>query len=296
MLLGVSFLIVAALICGVAVCLFATHKVVLGRAWPASERVSIDAINHQQWDGLLNRYVDSSGDVDYGRWKATPDDLRLLNDYLESLSRADPSRESKREARLAFWTNAYNAVTVQGILREYPTPSIQDHVSHWLGFNIWRDLLLQVGAQQYSLGEIEHSILRKMDEPRIHFAIVCGSRGCPVLRKEAYEPKRMESQLQENARQFFADPTKFSYDRDRKLIQLSPILDWYAKDFGQNDEERLKKIAPYLPEDAARELSHGTDVKLTYPSYDWRLNEKASQPEEPPLPPDPPDQSEEPPP
>jgi hypothetical protein len=32
-----------------------------------------------------------------------------------------------------------------------------------------------LGNKKYSLEEIEHEILRKMNEPRIHFAINCAS-------------------------------------------------------------------------------------------------------------------------
>jgi hypothetical protein len=40
----------------------------------------------------------------------------------------------------------------------------------------------------YSLDAIEHGILRKaFQEPRVHFAIVCGSRSCPDLRPEPFE-------------------------------------------------------------------------------------------------------------
>jgi hypothetical protein len=36
-----------------------------------------------------------------------------------SLSRAEPAAEASRKARLAFWINAYNALTARGILRDY---------------------------------------------------------------------------------------------------------------------------------------------------------------------------------
>lgn len=268
-------------------------QVILGRAWPETELVSIDAIDHRQWDELLHRYVDAAGDVDYAGWKATPGDLGALDEYLNGLSRAEPSLEANRGARLAFWTNAYNAVAVRGVLREYPTKSIQDHVSRLMGFNIWRDLLLQVGTHRYSLGDIEHAVLRKMEEPRIHFAIVCGFRGCPALRKEAYDPGRLESQLRENTSRFFADPSKFSYDMEQRRFRVSPILDWYAEDFGRDEAERLKAIAPYLPDEAARDLARKPGLKLTYPAYDWSLNDQAARSAEAPLPPDAPVAEEE---
>jgi len=260
-------------------------KVILGKAWPESELVSIDEVDHGRWDELLHRHVDAAGGVDYAGWKASREDMEALDTYLRDLSRANPELAATLQAKLAFWTNAYNAVTVRGILREYPTKSIRNHVSRLLGYDIWRDLLLQVGTQRYSLGEMEHAILRKMDDPRIHFAIVCGSKGCPVLRKEAYDPGRMEDQLRENASRFFADPTKFSYDPETRSFRMSPILDWYAEDFGHDDAERMKAIAPYLPDPASRDMARQPGIKLSYPDYDWGLNDQSTQTREPPLPP-----------
>jgi hypothetical protein len=258
-------------------------KIMLGRNWPASDRVALDRISHEAWDVLVQRYVDSAGGVDYAHWQASIADVATLDEYLAELSRADPASAAPRAAQLAFWINAYNAVTIRGILREYPTSSIQNHVS-WLGrYNIWRDLLLIVGPRTYSLGQIEHDILRPLNEPRIHFAIVCASRGCPRLRDRAYTPSNLEAQLQENAIAFFSDPSKLDFDSATGRLKLSPILKWYAADFGTTPTERLQKIAAYMPDGVARELSARRDMQIEYLDYDWRLNEQIRLSSDPPL-------------
>ena len=44
-------------------------------------------------------------------------------------------------------------------------------------------------------------MLRKeFRDPRVHFAIVCASLGCPVLRGEAYVPVQLEAQLDDQVR------------------------------------------------------------------------------------------------
>ena len=103
--------------------------VLVGREWPASERIAIGDVSHQAWDDLLRGYVDPDGLVDYASWKQSTEDVRRLENYLAALSQADERREATSSQRLAYWINAYNAVTVQGILREYPTSSIQNHVA-----------------------------------------------------------------------------------------------------------------------------------------------------------------------
>lgn len=256
--------------------------VLVGRDWLAAERVAMGEVSHQTWDELLQRYVDADGLVDYAGWKQSVEDSRRLEDYLATLSRVDEARDATTTERLAFWINAYNAVTVRGILREYPTTSIQNHVARVWGFNIWRDLKLIVGDSRYSLGNIEHAILRKMNEPRIHFAIVCASRGCPRLLNEAYSAERLEEQLSRNTVAFFADPTKCSVDAEQNELQLSPILDWFAADFGTSTPAMSQRIADWLPE-SAQVIARSKDVRVKYLDYDWNLNDQATA--GPPLPP-----------
>ena len=260
-----------------------SHPTVLvGCTWPTTERVAMGDVSHQAWDELLRRYVDADGLVDYTGWKQSSEDVQRLDDYLATLSRADEARDTTAEHRLAFWINAYNAVTVRGILREYPTTSIQNHVARVWGYNLWRDLKLIVRDRRYSLGEIEHAVLRRMNEPRIHFAIVCASRGCPRLLNEAYSAERLEEQLSRNTLAFFADPTKCSVDAAQNELSLSPILNWFAADFGASTPAVLQRIADWMPE-SAQAVAQSKDVRVKYLEYDWSLNDQATS--GPPLPP-----------
>ena len=208
-------------------------------------------------------------------WLDSTNDLQLLDQYLAQLSQANPKAAASTPAKLAFWINAYNAVTVRGILREYPTRSIRDHQSKTFGYKIWHDLLLTVGGQGYSLHQMEHEILRPMGEPRIHFAIVCASIGCPPLLNAAYTAQDLETQLTSNSKRFFADPTKFSVTAQGEL-RLSKILQWFPKDFGPNQAAQLQTIAPYLPTSEAQNLAKSGRARIGYLEYDWRLNDQAS--------------------
>ena len=279
-----ALLVVATVIALTATAWRLSRPVVLvGREWPASERIAIGDVSHQAWDELLRRYVDPDGLVDYASWKQSTEGVRRLDDYLAALSQADERREATSSQRLAFWINAYNAVTVRGILREYPTTSIQNHVSRAWGYNLWRDLKLIVGDRRVSLGEIEHAVLRPMSEPRIHFAIVCASRGCPRLLNEAYSAERLDEQLHRNTLAFFADPTKCSADEARHELHLSPILTWYAADFGSSTPAVLQRIADWLPE-PAQAVARLPNARVSYLDYDWTLNDQATA--MPPLPPE----------
>ncbi len=238
----------------------------------AGQQLPLSAIDHSAWDALLKRYVDDRGMVDYRSWKASAGDSRALDAYLNHLSHS--SGQGSREEKLAFWINAYNAVTIKGILQEYPTTSIRNHTAKLFGYNIWKNLKLIVGGKPTSLDEMEHQILRKMGEPRIHFAIVCASIGCPRLLAEAYLPDRLDGQLTLNSQSFFADPSKFRYDAARRTIQISPIMKWFGEDFGGNQAAQLKRIAAYLPDQAAQSLAASRSAAVSYLDYDWGLNDR----------------------
>lgn len=250
------------------------EPVVVGRVWPDDQRLSLDHIDHRAWAALLERYVDEQGQVDYARWHDARDDRLALEDYLTSLSRAEPEQPASRASRLAFGINAYNALTIHGILREYPTDSIRRHTPRLVGYHIWKDLHLVIGDVRYSLEDIEHQMLRPLGEPRIHFAIVCASRGCPPLSREPYVPARLDDQLATAAGRFFADATKFRAEPAAGTFYLSPILKWFAADFGTDAPGRLRTIAPYLPDDASRRLAEAGTAAVVYLEYDWSLNDQ----------------------
>ena len=245
----------------------------LGQLWSPTEHISLNDVDHSAWDDLLGRYVTAEGLVDYRGLKASDDDTAALRGYLAQLSRVDPQKAASPEATLAFWINAYNAVTVEGIRREYPTSSIKNHVG-LVGYNIWDDLLLRVGGKTYSLNAIEHEILRKLGEPRIHFAIVCASIGCPRLLNEAYVAARLDEQLTDNARHFFGQTRNFRVDPSANTVYLSSILSWFDTDFGPTRAAQLERVARYLPDDAAREAAADPGVTVSYLDYDWNLNEQ----------------------
>ncbi len=239
-----------------------------------SRVVPLDAVGHSVWDRLLKKYVDKQGMVDYAAWKASDADRAALQDYLATLSAADPAGETSKSGRLAFWINAYNALTVYGILKEYPTSSIRNHTAKVLGYNIWDDLLLPVGSRNYSLNQIEHEILRKLGEPRIHFAIVCASVGCPRLLNEAYTPAKLEEQLVANTRDFFARKRNFQADLASRRVRVSAILDWFGEDFGATPQKGLAGLSQYMPNEATRKLIAGEDFSVSFLEYDWSLNEQ----------------------
>ncbi|MDE2505818.1 MAG: DUF547 domain-containing protein [Planctomycetota bacterium] len=250
----------------------ADSKVHVGRQCNQQDRPSLAEVDHSTFDSLLRKYVDDRGLVGYARWKASADDLGALDDYLARAGCVDLKKVAPKSAQLAYWINLYNALTLKGIIREYPTSSIRNHTAKLGGYNVWKDLLVWVDGQQLSLDAIEHSILRKMGEPRIHLAVVCASRGCPTLWNRAYSAEDLDGQLTANGRRFLARPENFQAQGGSKEVRISKLFEWYGTDFAATPVGQLKALAAMLP--AGTEWVTQGGVRVSYLDYDWSLNDQ----------------------
>lgn len=222
--------------------------------------------DHEGWTALLEKYVEADGLVNYQGFVNQKDQL---NAYTQLLSDNPPAENWTKNEQLAYWINAYNAFTVKLIVDNYPLESIKDlnpTIAIPMVSTIWNKEWFQIGGEDFSLDRIEHKILRKdFDEPRIHFAVNCASMSCPVLRAEAFEPDRIDQQLEEQARIFINDPLR--NDLNPNKPRVSKIFSWFTGDFtnGQTLVEFLNRYA---------ESKLDPNVRLRYLDYDWSLNDQ----------------------
>jgi len=245
----------------------------LATADTASAATLVGREEHAAWTNLLRRYV-SHGLVDYAALKRGRSELDGYLSSLESLERSDLEAWPRAD-QLAFWINAYNAYTVRLVLDHYPLRSIRS-IGFLPGSAFKRKFipLERVAAGKLSLDDIEHRILREQfHEPRIHFAIVCASRSCPVLRDEAYRGRDLDAQLDEAARAFLRDPARNRYDPASRTLSLSSIFKWFRGDFEAAAGTLPAFVARYADESTAEALRR-SGVHVEFLEYDWSLNER----------------------
>ena len=218
-------------------------------------------ITHDLWDVLLQQQV-YNGLVDYAHFNRP-----ALKRYLAELDKMQLEGLSTNQ-QLALWINAYNAYTIELVLNNYPLKSIKDISKPW------DHKSARVGGKLYSLNEIEHEILRKkFKDPRIHFAIVCASIGCPQLLSRAYTAEKIEQQLDTQARLFFS--THATVEKGffgGETLTTSKILSWFSEDFGSSERERLQFIARYAPVEIQHKIKVNPKMSLSYSSYNWNIN------------------------
>ena len=219
------------------------------------QKTEAQTINYRIWNQFLEKNVNSFGEVNY---QAIKTNQQLLQASLNLFSKSKPNNSWSKDETLAYWINTYNAFTIKLIIDNYPLKSIKDIK------NPWDQKFIPIGDQLLSLNEIEHNILRKMNEPRIHFAIVCASKSCPKLLNAPYLPSKLELQLTVATEDFLSDETKNNISKD--YIKISKVFKWFSNDFEQNGN-----LIDFLNQYASIEIS--PKAKRSFNNYNWELNE-----------------------
>ena len=254
--------------------------------WVGAPAAAQELPDHAPFSRVLQPVVDPPL-VDYARLQ---EDRNALDGYLEALSSTPLAavEGASREAQLAFWINAYNACMLQLVVDHYPIEAqggffdrIRNAVADRPDNSVWqiddvftRDHCEVAGASR-SQDEIEHEIIRPMGEPRIHFAVNCAAQSCPPLRAEAYTATELDAQLDDQVRDFVANPEHFEVEEGSPpVLRLNKVLDWYGVDFG--GAEGLKAFfAPYL-DGERRALVAEPETRVRFFEYDWTLNDTGS--------------------
>jgi len=215
----------------------------------------VETFNHKSFDVLLKENVTKDGVVNYAGFMKKKKELRS---YIVALGENMPTENWTIEDKLAYWMNAYNAMTVDLILKHYPLQSIKDIDKPW-NQRLWK-----LGDKWYDLDEIEHQILRKMNDPRIHFGINCASFSCPPLLNEAFTSEKVDAQLDDLAKRFVNDSRRNSISENE--LSISKIFNWFAKDFKKNGT-----LIDFL--NTYSKIKINAKAKVRYMDYNWDLND-----------------------
>ncbi len=232
-------------------------------------------------------YNAGTGRVDYPALRNSPGFAeycgccRLLQEY-------DLLNLKTTQEKTAFWINLYNSLIIHGIIALDVRQTVKEI------YDFFGHISYRIGVGDYSADEIEHGILRgnrrppyglfhplaeddprmayrvlELD-PRIHFALVCGSSSCPPI--NYYVAAKLDEQLEMAAENFINGPEVEVFP-EQKRLKLSPLFKWYKADFG-GLRGVLEMLARYRknPIEAAFLLEPGTRIKVEWREYDWSLN------------------------
>ena len=250
-------------------------------------------VDHNAWNYLLNNYV-ANGLVDYDGMKKD----YLFHEYMRQLGTCDPQLLDTDDERLALACNAYNAFVINGVIShkvdnsvmlvgvedkdsDEETPDAENSADKPKepGFFDFKEHVF--AGQTISLDHLEKQlILPTFKEPRVHVALVCGAKGCPSIRPQAYNGQCVRDQLQDQSTLFVNDPKHVMYDPATNELKLNSILSWYGVDFNERYPNGgylawINKLATDQTIKDAAIKAINKEVSVSFLDYDWALNTQA---------------------
>lgn len=229
----------------------------------ADERTPTTPAALAGWARVLDRFVNERGEVDF---EALLRDRADLDAYVRYVGETKLETLRDGPERLAHMINAYNALSMFNVL-ESGIPATHAGLNK-LFFFVFRRI--HVGGQRMSMLTFENDVIRpyarSLNEPRIHFALNCLARSCPVLPRVPFTADALDAELEGEAHAFFARPENFRVDAASGTVWLSELLDRYRKDF--------------VPHAAASPLEYANryaaqpallTLKVRFTPYDWTI-------------------------
>ena len=240
--------------------------------WTPHDPSSTVVVDHGGWDAVLKAHTTRGPNgVTRFDYRALAANRAGLDAYLQYLATVQVSALN-RPAQFAYWVNLYNALTVRLVVDHPDVDSIReiDISPGFLAGGPWDAELITVQGQALTLNQIEHRILRPIfRDPRIHYAVNCASVGCPDLRAEAFDPDRLDAQLDEQAAAFINHSRGARIDGNGDL-HVSSIFVWFREDFGGTE----KGVIEHMLRHARGALRGHLTVldEIAGDDYDWQLN------------------------
>ncbi|ABC27925.1 conserved hypothetical protein [Hahella chejuensis KCTC 2396] len=202
-------------------------------------------------------YMDANF-VDYGALKGNEKFSKLV----EQIADFPLSDLETPEERMAFYLNGYNILAIKMVVDNWPIVKLKSLGSFFKP--VWTFDAGILCGERVTLRYLEHEILRKMGDPRIHMALNCASMSCPDLRIEPYTASKLHLQLEDQSKKYLMQDNK-GITVEKDVIHLSSIFGWFEDDFEVvgGVEAFVRKHRQDLPED----IKFSADLP-----YNWNVN------------------------
>lgn len=220
------------------------------------------------WSAVLSQYVDSQGRTDFIALAENTQDLQQVVDFIASTSpQSHPELFPRPADVLAYHINTYNALAMHNIIEAGIPKNFKTFFKRASFFKFRRVI---IGGKKTSLYDYENKVIRKLDDPRLHFALNCMVRDCPRLPQEPFLADTLDQQLDAVTYEFFSKPKHFRLDAEAGVVYLSWILDAYTKDFVSSGKAR--DLVPYVNQYLTTAIP--ADYKVRFIKYDWTVNQQ----------------------
>ena len=231
----------------------------------------LDSYSTRPYAGVLQASV-RDGLVDYSAVAEREGQLDVYLDALERFGpRTTPEQFPTPESELAYYLNAYNAFMLKrwvdaGAADAAPSKDVN---RLWFVTDQWK-----LDGRSLTMDSLEQRVIREdFDDPRIHFALVCGAQSCPPLLDEPFDGEQLDQQLDSLGRRWMQQPDGLRVS-DEGRVYMSKIFDWYAEDFDATGG-LAGVIRKYVSDDDPRKrraLEAARNGDIRFLDYDWSIN------------------------
>jgi len=201
---------------------------------------------------------------------------------LETLAKVNPDTLASflitDNQKKAFWINVYNA-HIQIFLSQ--NPELFENRGKY--FSTKR---IAIAQEELSFDDIEHGIIRsskfklalglirnpfagefekkfrtRETDGRVHFALNCGAKSCPLV--ATYDAKNFDAKVDRVAKSFLNKMS--NYDTSTNTLTTTTLFSWFRGDFGgKKGVLQLLKKYDIVPQNSK--------PAIEYSSYDWTLS------------------------
>ena len=161
---------------------------------------------------------------------------------------------------LSFWINVYNFFTIVDVVSRYPVNSMRSDIG-------WKNQHHVIGGKKFSLDMVEHKIIRKYNDARIHFAINCASVGCPALISDIFTKENLNKELDAVVINALKNPLHLYKHKTKQKYYHTKLFNWFDDDF---EKAPYHSVQNFLSRFAAKKYSSIDSSRSI--SYDWDLN------------------------
>ncbi|MCW5830196.1 MAG: DUF547 domain-containing protein [Deltaproteobacteria bacterium] len=226
--------------------------------------------------------------MDYQRLRESSE-WQGIRSLTANLRQFNPLNLKRDDAAKAFWINLYNAMIIDAITElgirstVWEVPLVFSRVAYDVGGHILTADMIEHGILRanarppyplsgpyFAPGSSQLVLALGRLDPRIHFALVCGSKRCPPI--GFYEETGLDTQLSMATRAFINAETVV--DSGTKLVTTSSIFKYYADDFGGMPSGLSRFLASWLDNAKTAEWlrEHAHSARFEFRRYDWSLN------------------------
>jgi hypothetical protein len=212
---------------------------------------------------VLQDYVNQRGEVNF---PALQKNRANLDQYVAYVAQKQAGSIRDSNERLAHYINSYNALSMYNVL-ESGIPKTNAGSAKVRFFYLRK---FQIGGKEMSLYDYENEVIRKLKEPRVHFALNCSALSCPALPKIPFSGVNLNQELDREAHKFFSEQRNLRIDHAGKKVYVSELLDFYPDDFISTDTPTL---VAYINRFAPEKIP--SDYSIEYIPYDWTIANSA---------------------